>query len=190
MWHLAAERFLLCFPFFCVSLSFVSPFRSPGLLDIQLRQLLYIQPVSRADFLEESRTSKQTKEDPCDLLADARHVKPVYDAFIAAVASKSGGQALHTTIKGRYRIGEKIVLRSHAEKKRYPGACGVRDAVRGAIVYSRMTELVAGFEMIVDCDVQTPEEIYTAAEAAGLTTLIVMRGNLWAWWVQHLFVYM
>ena len=129
------------------------------------------------EFLKSSgEPSVQTTRDPCQLLADARHVKPVYDAFIAAVASKSAGHVMHTKIKGRYRIAEKIVLRPAAEKQRFPGACRVRDAVRGAIVYNRMSELAAGFNLIVGSDSKACDESYTTAEAAGLTTRIVLRG--------------
>ena len=83
---------------------------------------------------------------------------------------------LHSKIKGRYRIAEKIALRPPAEKKRSPGGCRVRDVVRGDIVYGRMSELPAGFQLIVQSDVQICEKTYLDAEAAGLTTRIVMLG--------------
>ena len=127
----------------------------------------------------------QTAKDPCQLLADARRVKPVYDAFIAAVASKSAGHALHAKLNGRYRIGEKMVLRPPAEQERFPGACRVRNVVRGAVVYSRMSKLAAGFHLIAGCDAKTSEDVYTAADAAGLTTKINLRGILWAWWLDE-----
>lgn len=129
-----------------------------------------------AEYLGRNGVLVQTTQDPSKLLADARKVKPVYDAFIRAVASKSAGRILHSKIKGRYRIAEKIALRPPAEKKRFPGACRVRDVVRGAIVYGRMSELHAGFQLIVQSDVQICEKTYSDAEAAGLTTRIVMRG--------------
>jgi len=129
-----------------------------------------------AEFLKRDGPSVQTTQDPCRLLANARHVKPVFDEFIAAVASKSAGNAMHAKVKGRYRIGEKIVLRPAAERKLYPGACRIRDAVRGAIVYNRMSELAAGFNLIVGSDKTTCDETYSAAEAAGLTTRIILRG--------------
>ena len=129
-----------------------------------------------AEFLKKDGPEVQKTQDPCRLLANARHVKPVFDSFITAVASKSAGHAMHAKIKGRYRIGEKMGLRPSAEKKRFPGACRVRDAVRGAIVYNRMSELAAGFNLIVGSDANTCYETYSAAEAAGLTTRIILRG--------------
>ena len=127
----------------------------------------------------------QTTQDPSELLADARFVKPVYDTFIAAVASKSAGRILHSKIKGRYRIAEKIALRPPAQKKRFPGACAVRDVVRGAIVYNSMGELNAGFNLIVGSDAKICAETYSAAEAAGLTTRIVLRGMTASRWMNH-----
>lgn len=138
----------------------------------------FAQWFSRAEFLKKDEPSVQTTRDPCQLLADARHVKPVFDVFIEAVASKSAGNAMHAKIKGRYRIGEKIALRPPHEKQRYPGACRVRDAVRGAIIYNRMSELAAGFNLIVGSDAATCNETYSAAEAAGLNTRIILRGIL------------
>lgn len=129
-----------------------------------------------AEFLARDGPSVQTTQDPCELLANARHVKPVYDSFIAAVASKSAGHAMHANIKGRYRIGEKIVLRPAAERERFPGACRIRDAVRGAIVYNRMSELAAGFRMIVQSDEAILDGEGSTAEAAGLDTRINLRG--------------
>ena len=46
----------------------------------------FAQWFSRAEFLKKDEPSVQTTRDPCQLLADARHVKPVFDVFIEAVA--------------------------------------------------------------------------------------------------------
>ena len=139
-------------------------------------ECIFLSPSFRPEFLRRDGPSVQTTQCPSELLADARHVKPVYDAFIAAIASKSAGHVMHAKIKGRYRIAEKIALRPPAVKERFPGVCRVRDAVRGAIVYNRMSELHAGFNLVVGSDAKICDETYSAAEAAGLTTRIILRG--------------
>merc|ERR1712054_721088 len=55
------------------------------------------------------RSSMQTTSNPCQLLTHARGIKPTFDAFITAVAAKTGGDVRLAKLKSMWRIAEKIV---------------------------------------------------------------------------------
>jgi len=107
---------------------------------------------SIAAALEHSRISVQLTCHPCDLISHARSIKPTYDAFITAVAAKTGGDVRLASLKGMWRIAEKIVLRPPGEQRRAPGACMIRDVVRGAIVYTHVGSMYSALDMLAGCD--------------------------------------
>ena len=94
----------------------------------------------------------QTTEDPRQLLLDARNIQHTYERFLSAIASKSGGAAQLASLKSRYRIAEKMSLRTAKDKAKYPGACRIRDVVRGMVVFDDMGSLFSGFELLISCD--------------------------------------
>ena len=94
----------------------------------------------------------QTTEDPRQLLLDARNIQHTYERFLSAIASKSGGTAQLASLKSRYRIAEKMSLRTAKDKAKYPGACRIRDVVRGMVVFDDMGSLFSGFELLISCD--------------------------------------
>ena len=55
-------------------------------------------------------------------------------------------------LKSMWRIAEKIVLRSPEERRRDPGACKIRDVVRGAVVYTHVGSLFAALDLVAGCD--------------------------------------
>ena len=73
-------------------------------------------------MLQRSRCSFQATSNLCDLFVHARQIKPTYDAFIASIATKTGGDARYADLKSMWRVAEKIVLRSPWEQRRAPDA--------------------------------------------------------------------
>ena len=102
--------------------------------------------------LQRSRCSFQATSNLCDLFAHARHIKPVYDAFITSIAVKTGGDVRYAGLKSMWRVAEKTVLRPPREKRSAPGATMVRDAVRGAIVYTHIGGMCSALDLLVGCD--------------------------------------
>ena len=94
----------------------------------------------------------QTTDDPRQLLRDARNIHPTYERFLNVLAEKSGGTVAVAPLKSKYRIVEKMVLRSAQERAKYPGACRIRDVVRGMVIYTEMGCLSAGFDLLASCD--------------------------------------
>ena len=114
--------------------------------------LFALYPSITTAALEHSRISVQLTCHPCDLISHARSIKPTYDAFITAVAAKTGGDVRFAGLKGMWRIAEKIVLRPPGEQRREPGACKIRDVVRGAIVYTHVGSMYSALDMLAGCD--------------------------------------
>ena len=88
----------------------------------------------------------------CDLFVHAQHIKSSYDAFITAIATKTGGDARFADLKSMWRVAEKTVLRPPREKRSAPGATMVRDVVRGAIVYTHIGGMCSALDLLVGCD--------------------------------------
>ena len=86
------------------------------------------------------------------MISHARSIKPTYDAFITAVAAKTGGDVRLSSLKGMWRIAEKIALRRPGEQRHAPGACMIRDVVRGAIVYTHVGSMYSALDMLAGCD--------------------------------------
>ena len=103
-------------------------------------------------MLQRSRCSFQATSNLCDLFVHAREIKPTYDAFIASIATKTGGDARYADLKSMWRVAEKIVLRSPWEQRRAPDATKTRDVVRGAIVYSHIGSMCSALDLLVGCD--------------------------------------
>ena len=94
----------------------------------------------------------QTTSNPCQLLTHARGIKPTFDAFITAVAAKTGGDVRLAKLKSMWRIAEKIVLRPREEKCREPLACKIRDVVRGAILFTHVASMSSALDLVLGCD--------------------------------------
>ena len=102
--------------------------------------------------LQRSRCSFQVTSSLCDLFAHARHIKPVYDAFITSIAAKTGGDARFADLKSMWRVAEKTVFRPPREQRSAPGATKIRDVVRGAIVYTHIGSMCSALDLLVGCD--------------------------------------
>merc|ERR1719174_1381329 len=136
-----------------------------------------------AATLKLSRSSYQITSNLCDLFAHARHIKKTYDAFITAIAAKTGGDAKYADLKSMWRVAEKIVLRPPSEQRRAPGAHKIRDVVRGAIIYSQIGSICSALDLLAGCDdmlLSSQEHLGTAVKIvpstmAGLRDKIVLR---------------
>ena len=111
-----------------------------------------LYPFITAAALQHSRTSIQMTCHPCDLFTQARSIKSTYDAFVTAVAAKTGGDVRLASLKSMWRIAEKIVLRSPEEQRGAPGACKIRDVVRGAILFTHVGSMYSALDVLVGCD--------------------------------------
>ena len=102
--------------------------------------------------MQRSRCSFQATSNLCDLFVHARNIKPAYDAFITAIAAKTGGDARYADLKSMWRVAEKTVFRPPREQRSAPGATKIRDVVRGAIVYTHIGSMCSALDLLVGCD--------------------------------------
>ena len=112
------------------------------------------------------------------LLDSACGVRDRYNAFMAMLAVKSGGEFLSAPLKGLFRLSEKLWLRpTHNPEPQKPffqrgDSANVFDVVRGMIVCANMDELNICLGLLAACDANqgtvTSDGDVTAAQAAGI----------------------
>ena len=132
------------------------------------------------------------------LLDSAYGVKDRYNAFMATLAVKSGGEFLPAPLKGLFRLSEKLWLRptpnpnSQSPSFSRGNCANVFDVVRGMIMCTSMDALNICLGLLTACDVELwrglqaergvfGAEDATAAQAAGI------REELDVWRVKNRF---